>query len=311
MIQINAINTLQASAPVIEPTGWLSIDNFLGGGLLVGGSYLFAGEPGAGKSTFLLQLAQALAKQNKKTLYISGEEQVEAVKYRAERISAVNELVYVTRGMDTDKDSEFQIDISNIMNAAQNIKPTLLIVDSLQMVHSREVKGKSGAKNQIEYCSEQLILFCQKHNIVLILINQSTKGDPFAGTQRLQHMTDTNLSLTVNKETGKRELYSKKNRSGDAQQTLELIMTQNGLQEEKTGFSIFENQESITPVENVQKIDVSNKYVRYFLIAFQVFVQIVTILFTVTGSAMLGFINGYQESAGKAHRRVKKKAFIW
>lgn len=196
------------------------VDRLLGGGFAAGETMLMAGEPGSGKSTFLMQLAGKLADKNTKILYVSGEESLAQLKSRAERLGSVNSNIFCSEA--TVVEEIYQID--------QHLETDFLIVDSLQMLNSVRLKQAPGTPTQMRYCLMSLIDYAKAHNKILIVVGHSTKAGLIAGLLTLQHMVDTVWTLS-NDMNSKRQILVKKNRFGPAQEGMELTMTQTGFVE--------------------------------------------------------------------------------
>lgn len=178
------------------------LNRTLGGGLVPGSVVLVAGEPGIGKSTLFLQMAlqwhQGIA------LYVSGEESIQQIKMRAERVGQNNELLYLQSATDT----------SVIFKEAQRLKPNLLIIDSIQTLESPFVASSAGSVSQVRECAGELARFAKTSNIPVIIIGHITKDGSIAGPKVLEHMVDTVLQFEGDRHYAYRILRTLKNRFG-------------------------------------------------------------------------------------------------
>ena len=240
MIQARQINTIPSKEIEKIKTGIYGFDNLVGGGLVPGSTMLFAGEPGVGKSTLLLQLAAAFAKQDK-VLYISGEESMSQIKLRADRLGAVNPQIYCSEN----------IALEDILLLVENLNPKLMIIDSLQMVYSRASKVMPGSPSQMKKVLLKLISLAKEKDMVLITIGHSTKSGMIAGLLTLQHMVDATMFMSISEEDGIRLLEVKKNRFGAGQEIWEIEMAEHGFKDINEGVIIFENTDEI--VNGIEK----------------------------------------------------------
>ena len=218
-MDIQTLNQVSAENQNRYSTGIFYLDNLLGGGLVAGETILFAGLPGAGKSTFLLQVAYQLSVgQNKKVLYVNGEESKEAIKSRAERLFINSNTIFL---FDETK-------VENIILASNEIKPEVMIVDSLQTLTSITLKTAPSTPSQMRMSLMLLCALAKKNGITIFFVGHSTKGGYVAGLQTLQHMVDVVFFLGVN-DNSTRFLKASKNRYGEALNSKDLYMTPYGL----------------------------------------------------------------------------------
>jgi len=195
-------------------------DNLLGGGFVPGSAMLFAGEPGVGKSTFLLQVANALAQTGQKVLYASGEENLTQIKLRADRLNTLNSKIWCSEAIELEK----------LYQIIKELNPQFIIVDSLQMLYSKSLGHAPGTPSQMRYGLASLIEFVKSKNKVLITIGHSTKSGLIAGLMTLQHMVDIVFFMTI-VEGSVRRVYSKKNRFGQSQIEWRVEMTPEGIKD--------------------------------------------------------------------------------
>jgi len=193
-------------------------DRVLGGGIVPGSLILLGGEPGIGKSTLLLQVALGL---NRKVLYVSGEESEQQIKLRAERLKIANQdcLIY----------SETNID--EIITNVVNIKPELVIIDSIQTVQNLSVEAIPGSISQIRECAFQLLKFSKESHIPFVLVGHINKEGSLAGPKILEHMVDVVLQFEGDLNYVFRIVRSIKNRFGSTSELGIYEMQESGLKE--------------------------------------------------------------------------------
>ncbi|NNK79904.1 MAG: DNA repair protein RadA, partial [Flavobacteriales bacterium] len=170
--EVSAENTVRISSRSEE------LDRVLGGGLVPGSVILLGGEPGIGKSTLTLQVAMEL---DRKILYISGEESLQQIKLRAERLGGNNPKCYLLNEVNT----------HHILQQFVDIEPELVIVDSIQTLHSPQLDSTPGSISQIRECTAELMRYAKETSTPVILIGHITKDGNLAGPKILEHMVDT------------------------------------------------------------------------------------------------------------------------
>lgn len=191
----------------------------LGGGLVPGSLILFGGEPGIGKSTLMLQVA--LNMKNLKVLYISGEESEQQIRMRAERIGINNPACYILTETST----------QNIFKQIEMLEPNLLIVDSIQTLHSAHIESSPGSVSQIRECTAELLRFAKESGTAVFLIGHITKDGSLAGPKVLEHMVDTVLQFEGDRNHVYRLLRTAKNRFGSTNELGIYEMQGSGLRE--------------------------------------------------------------------------------
>lgn len=191
----------------------------LGGGLVPGSVTLFAGEPGIGKSTLMLQLA--LRMKNLKVLYVSGEESVEQIKMRARRIGITNEQCYLFN----------ETHLQNIIHYITELNPGIIIIDSIQTLHSSELESAPSTISQIRECTASLVRIAKSSHIPVFIIGHITKDGSIAGPKVLEHMVDTVLQFEGDRNYFYRLLRVLKNRFGSTQEIGLYEMGEKGLRE--------------------------------------------------------------------------------
>ena len=202
-----------------RPLGIPELDRVLGGGVVPGSAVLVAGEPGAGKSTLLLQLAAAAAGAGDPVLYVSGEESEHQLKLRGERL-----------GLQPDSLLLFsETSMPRILEAAQSAEPGLLVLDSVQCVHSPDISGAPGTVTQVRESAASLVLFAKSTRVPVFIIGHVNKDGAIAGPRTLEHMVDTVLHFEGDRRQSHRLLRAVKNRFGAAGELGVFDMTGQGL----------------------------------------------------------------------------------
>ena len=202
-----------------RPLGIPELDRVLGGGVVPGSAVLVAGEPGAGKSTLLLQLAAAAAASEEPVLYVSGEESEHQLKLRGERL-----------GLQPDSLLLFsETSMPRILDAAQSVEPRLLVLDSVQCVHSPDISGAPGTVTQVRESAAALVLFAKSTRVPVFIIGHVNKDGAIAGPRTLEHMVDTVLHFEGDRRQSHRLLRAVKNRFGAAGELGVFDMTGRGL----------------------------------------------------------------------------------
>ncbi|MDC1024539.1 DNA repair protein RadA [Flavobacteriales bacterium] len=195
------------------------LNRVLGGGIVPGSLILLGGDPGIGKSTLLLQFA--LSSKSKKILYVSGEESEKQIKMRAERINKNSEHCYILTETST----------NNIFQEIEKIQPDILIIDSIQTIHTSYLESAPGSVSQIRECTSELIKFAKETSTAVILIGHINKDGAIAGPKVLEHMVDTVLQFEGDRNHVYRILRTIKNRFGSASELGVYEMSGNGLRQ--------------------------------------------------------------------------------
>lgn len=197
------------------------LNRVLGGGIVLGSVILIGGEPGIGKSTLLLQLA---LKMKKKILYVSGEESASQIKMRADRLTDLqNPNCFLFT----------EVSVEKIIHEAKKLQPDLMIVDSIQTLHSQLLESSPGTVSQIRECSNELIKFAKETNTPIILVGHITKDGQIAGPKVLEHMVDVVLNFDGDRNHLFRLLRANKNRFGSTSEIGIYEMIAQGLKEIK------------------------------------------------------------------------------
>ncbi len=214
------VEEIQSATTERTSTGDLELDRVLGGGLIAGSVVLIGGEPGIGKSTLMLQVALNIA--GRKVLYISGEESEQQIKMRAERITLNPKAdCYILTETST----------QNIFKQIEQLEPEVVIVDSIQTLHSSHIESTPGSVSQVRECTAELLRFAKETDTPVFLIGHITKDGAIAGPKILEHMVDTVLQFEGDRHHIYRILRSIKNRFGAAAELGIYAMQSNGLRE--------------------------------------------------------------------------------
>ncbi len=198
------MSQVQAEVARSRPSGIAELDRVLGGGIVPGEVLLLAGEPGVGKSTLLLEVAARAARQGAKTLYVSGEESTSQVRMRAERTSAVEDLLYLAA----------EVDLSAILGHIEAVSPQLLVVDSIQTIASGDVDGIAGGVTQVRAVTAALVRVAKQRHLPILLVGHVTKDGSIAGPRALEHIVDVVLHFEGERNSRLRVLRAVKNRFG-------------------------------------------------------------------------------------------------
>lgn len=224
-------------------TEFKELNTVLGGGIVAGSVMLLAGDPGVGKSTLLLQLALSLA-NTKKILYVSGEESAEQVKMRAVRIANSN-LELRTRNKEQKGSFDDNLlllsitDTDAIVEQIEELKPDLVVIDSIQTIESQNVSALSGSVAQVRYGALQFVRSAKQNSIPIIIVGHVTKEGMVAGPMILSHMVDTVLFLEGERFTETRILRSFKNRFGPVDEVGVFLMKEEGMKEASSPEQLF------------------------------------------------------------------------
>ena len=213
------------------------LNRVLGGGLVEGSLVLIGGEPGIGKSTLSLQIP--LHCTHLKTLYVSGEESARQLKLRADRLApaaATAAAASPASALAADSGSDNCLILSetlleNILNQAKQVKPQLLIIDSIQTIYSQNIESSAGSISQVRECAASLLRFAKESNTPVILIGHITKDGSIAGPKILEHIVDVVLQFEGDTRHSYRILRSIKNRFGSTAELAVYEMTSEGLKE--------------------------------------------------------------------------------
>ena len=255
------LSDIEMNTEIRTTTGISEFDRVLGGGIVQGSLVLLAGDPGIGKSTILLQTAGRLCKNGKKVLYISAEESASQIKLRAERLGVKSDNLYIYS----------QTNFELIKKHIEEMKPDLVIVDSIQAIYTSVIQSSAGSVSQIRECCNSLMGIAKVNNISIIVIGHVTKEGNIAGPKVLEHMVDTVIQFEGDKYKTYRILRSIKNRFGNTSEVGIFEMGANGLSEVINPSQMFlkEYGETQTPGST---IIVTNEGTRPLLVEIQALV---------------------------------------
>ncbi len=215
---------LESIAPISEirtKTKIGELDRVLGGGIVQGSLTLVGGDPGIGKSTLLLQICQAVGESEKKILYVSGEESAQQIKLRANRLNITTKNLLLL------SETNFNI----IENTIREIKPDLVIIDSIQTVFLDDLSSAPGSVTQVRECTAKIMRIGKGENISIFIVGHVTKDGAIAGPRILEHMVDTVLYFEGERLASYRILRAVKNRFGSTNEIGVFEMRQIGLVE--------------------------------------------------------------------------------
>lgn len=209
-------------------SGFKELDRVLGGGIVPGSAILIGGHPGAGKSTLLLQVMCGLAR-NMTALYVTGEESLQQVAMRANRLN-----------LPTDKLNMLsETSVEQICNLADQLKPQIIVVDSIQVMHLSDIQSSPGSVAQVRECASFLTRYAKTRQVAIIMVGHVTKDGTLAGPKVLEHAIDCSLLLEGEADSRFRTLRSHKNRFGAVNELGVFGMTEQGLREVKNPSAIF------------------------------------------------------------------------
>ena len=220
----------QVELPARTSTGIAEFDRALGGGLVAGSATLIGGDPGVGKSTLLLQAAARVAMAGLPVAYISGEEAADQVRLRARRLglgSAPVQLAAATSVRDI------------LTTLGEGRAPALLVIDSIQTMHSDLIEGAPGTVSQVRASAQELIRYAKESGAALVLVGHVTKDGAIAGPRVLEHMVDTVLSFEGERSHQYRILRAAKNRFGGTDEIGVFAMAEAGLEEVANPSALF------------------------------------------------------------------------
>lgn len=195
------------------------LDRVLGGGIVPGSLILIGGEPGIGKSTLMLQIALMLSQT--RVLYVSGEESESQIKMRADRMDFKSDHCYILSETNTQQ----------IFQQIEVLQPQLLVIDSIQTLHSRHVESAAGSVSQVRECTAEIMKFAKETGTPVFLIGHITKDGAIAGPKILEHMVDTVLQFEGDQHLSYRILRTSKNRFGSTNELGIYEMRAEGLRE--------------------------------------------------------------------------------
>lgn len=216
----------------------MSIQEFnrvLGGGIVPGSVVLIGGDPGVGKSTLILQAAGELSQRDMPVLYVSAEESAQQVRVRADRMGVHADSLYVYP----------EVDLDTIVASADELKPGLVIIDSVQTIQSAELESAPGTVSQVRLCASRLASWAKPKNVPVFLIGHVTKEGTVAGPRVLEHMVDAVLYLEGDRFHQYRMLRAAKNRFGSTNEIGVFDMADAGLREVRNPSEVFLEERNV------------------------------------------------------------------
>lgn len=236
------------------------LNRLLGGGLVAGSLTLIGGEPGIGKSTLLLQ--NILSIRNKKILYVSGEESATQLKLRADRLGKVSDNTLIL----------CETHLDNIFTQIENVKPQLLIIDSIQTIATDQIDSAAGSVSQVRECAAALLRYAKESGVPVILVGHINKDGAIAGPKVLEHIVDTVLQFEGDRQYLYRILRSIKNRFGSTSEIGIYEMVQKGLREVKNPSEMLLSENRDEEMSGIS-IGVTIEGVRPFMVEVQALVS--------------------------------------
>ena len=218
-----------AALPDRLPSGLAEFDRAIGGGIVAGSALLVGGDPGIGKSTLLLQVAARLASEGRSVVYVSGEESAEQVRLRAIRLGLGAAPVRLAAATS----------VRDILTTVGDEAPALLVIDSIQTMHSDLIEGAPGTVSQVRASAQELVRFAKEHGTAVVLVGHVTKDGTIAGPRVLEHMVDTVLSFEGERSHQYRILRAMKNRFGGTDEIGVFAMEGAGLAEVPNPSALF------------------------------------------------------------------------
>jgi DNA repair protein RadA/Sms len=213
----------------------------LGGGIVPGSVVLIGGDPGIGKSTLLLEVAGMIAERVGNVLYVSGEESAHQIKLRADRLGLRGEGLFLLP----------ETDLESILERGNEVAPRLVIIDSIQTVHSSDISSAAGSLAQVRECTQRLMRWAKSSNTPIFIVGHVTKDGSIAGPNTLEHIVDVVLYLEGERYSSYRLLRGAKNRFGSTDEVGVFEMRDRGLVEVPNPSQVFLSQRSEGAVGSV------------------------------------------------------------
>jgi DNA repair protein RadA/Sms len=213
-------------------TGISEFDRVLGGGIVSGSVVLIGGAPGAGKSTLLLQAIANIADRNVKVLYVSGEESLQQIAERALRLKLPADKIMML----------METSVQRICDVLDEIKPHILVIDSIQVMHTQDADSAPGSVSQVRESASYLTQYAKKNHVSIFMVGHVTKDQSLAGPMTLSHIVDTQVMLGSTDDARFRVLRADKNRFGSVGELGFFAMDSTGLKEVKNPSAMFLNR---------------------------------------------------------------------
>ena len=219
--RVQQLNTIDLKDTPREGTGIGELDRVLGGGIVPGSLVLVGGDPGIGKSTLLLQVCRNLAGREQKVLYVSGEESLQQIRMRADRMGQFADSLYLL----------CETDLERVREAIEETKPSVVIIDSIQTMFNEAVSSAPGSVSQVRETTGVLLQIAKGSGVTIFIVGHVTKEGVVAGPRVLEHMVDTVLYFEGDRNASYRILRSVKNRFGSTNEIGVFEMCGEGLRE--------------------------------------------------------------------------------
>jgi len=220
-----------------RPTGIAEFDRVLGGGIVPGAAILLSGEPGVGKSTLLLDVAGRVAMRGDTVLYVSAEESVGQVRLRAERTGTLVDTLFLAA----------ETNLGTVLGHIDEVKPSLVIIDSVQTVSSETVDGLAGGVAQVREVAATVVRIAKERGIPVILVGHVTKDGTIAGPRLLEHLVDVVMHFEGDRQTALRFVRTLKNRFGPTDEVGCFEMVGSGIEQVPDPSALFRSN-TTTPV---------------------------------------------------------------
>ncbi len=235
--QLRSINEWEGENLERITTGFVQLDKSLGGGLVKGQVVLLSGEPGIGKSTLLLQISNFFSKRYGKVLYVSGEESGYQIATRGKRIGAGSKDLLILP----------EVNLGTILDYIKDVKPSLLILDSIQTVFLDTLESSAGSVSQVRECAYKISSICKSLNIPTFIVGQVTKEGSIAGPKVLEHLVDAVVNFEGERFNFYRVIKVVKNRFGSTGEIAVFRMGDGGLEEVPEPSAFFLQERVISP----------------------------------------------------------------